>query len=76
MSPYSDGYPYTAKAGCPTDAGRRRTRGGTGWHDAGRELVEGDGGELDSAPGQIAIQTIGQVAAIEPVGPLPQVASR
>jgi hypothetical protein len=48
--------------------------GGTDGHDAGRELVIGNGGALDRAPDQIAIQTIGQVAAIEPVGPLPQVA--
>ena len=34
----------------------------------------GDGGAFDSASDQIAIQTIGQIAAIEPVGPLPQVA--
>src|ERR1700720_2241096 len=44
------------------------------WYGAGLELVVGDGGALDRAADQIAIQTIGQVAAIEPVGPLPQVA--
>ena len=34
----------------------------------------GDDGALDSEADQKAIQTIGQVEAIEPVGPLPQVA--
>ena len=48
--------------------------GSAGWHGAGLKLVVGDGGALDSAAEQIAIQTIGQVAAIEPVGPIPQVA--
>ena len=41
---------------------------------AGYELVVSDGGALNSAPDQISIQTVGQVAAIEPVGPLPRVA--
>ena len=58
----------------PTIAGRRRNTCGAGRHGAGFELVVGDGGALDSAPNQIAIQTIGQIAAIEPVGPFPQVA--
>jgi hypothetical protein len=47
---------------------------GTSQQGAGFEMVVGDGGALDSPPDQIAIQTVGQVAAIEPVGPLPQVA--
>ena len=48
--------------------------GSAGRYGAGLELVVGDGGAFDSAPDQIAVQTIGQVAAIEPVGPLAQVA--
>ena len=55
-------------------SGKPADTGGTGRHSAGFELVVGNGGALDSAPDQIAIQTVGQVAAIEPVGPLPQVA--
>jgi len=47
---------------------------GTAGHGAGPELIIGDGGAFDGAPDEIAVQTIGQVAAIEPVGPLPQVA--
>jgi hypothetical protein len=43
-------------------------------HGAGLELIVGDGGAFDGAPDEIAVQTIGQVAAIEPVGPFPQVA--
>jgi hypothetical protein len=43
------------------------------WH-TGSELVVGDGGALNGAPDQVTIQTVGQVAAFEPVGPLPQVA--
>ena len=58
----------------PNCCGKAADTGGTGRHDAGGELVIGKGGALDSAPDQIAIQTVGQVAAIEPVGPLPQVA--
>jgi len=41
---------------------------------AGLELIVGDGGAFDGAPDQIAVQTVGQVAAIEPVGPFPKVA--
>ena len=48
--------------------------GGAGRHGTSCELVVGDGGALNGAPDQVTIQTIGQVAAIEPVGPLPQVA--
>jgi hypothetical protein len=65
-------YPYPAEAGSLTFA-RASDTGGTGRHGAGYDLVVSDGGALDSAPDQISIQTIGQVAAIEPVGPLPQV---
>ena len=58
----------------PNCCGKAADTGGTGRHDAFCELVVGDGGALDSAPNQVAIQTVGQVAAIEPIGPLPQVA--
>jgi hypothetical protein len=55
-------------------SGKAAERGGTSQQSARFELVVGDGGALDSPPDQIAIQTGGQVAAIEPVGPFPQVA--
>jgi hypothetical protein len=58
----------------PNYCGKAADTGGTGRHGAGFELVVGDGGTLDSAPNQVAIQTVGQVAAIKSVGPLPQVA--
>ena len=58
----------------PNCCGKAADTGGTGQQEAGCELVVGDGGAFDSASDQIAIQTIGQIAAIEPVGPLPQVA--
>ena len=58
----------------PNHNGKAANAGSAGRYDAGLELVVGDGGALDSAPDQIAIQTVGQVAAIESVGPLPQVA--
>jgi hypothetical protein len=47
---------------------------GTAGHGAGGELIIGDGGAFDGAPDEVAVQTIGHIAAIEPVGPLPQVA--
>src|SRR5205807_9473085 len=47
---------------------------GAAWHSAGLELVVSDGGAFDSAPDQVAVQAVGQVAAIEPVGPFPQIA--
>src|SRR5438045_2741092 len=37
-------------------------------------MVLSDGGAFDSAPDQVAVQAVGQVAAIEPVGPFPQIA--
>jgi hypothetical protein len=40
---------------------------------AGGELVVGDGGAFDGAADEVAVQTIGQVAAIEPVGPFPEI---
>src|SRR5208337_3753284 len=43
---------------------------------AGLELIVGDGGAFDGAPDQIAVQTVGQVAAIEPIGPFPKVARK
>jgi hypothetical protein len=58
----------------PNHNGKAANAGSAGRYGAGLELVIGDGGALDSAPDQIAVQTVGQVAAIEPVGPLPQVA--
>jgi hypothetical protein len=66
---------YPAKAGCPT-CGKAANAGGAGRHGAGFELVVGDSGAVDSAPDQVMIQIVGQVAAIEPVGPLPQVARK
>jgi hypothetical protein len=51
-------------------AGRRRSRVAP----AAILPAVSDGGALDSAPDQIAIRTVGQVAAIEPIGPLPQMA--
>ena len=58
----------------PNHNGKAADAGSAARYGAGLELVVGDGGALDSAPDQIAIQTVGQVAAIEPVGPLPQIA--
>src|SRR6516162_5883831 len=58
----------------PNHNGKAADTGSAARYGAGLELVVGDGGALDSAPDQIAVQTVGQVAAIEPVGPLPQVA--
>jgi hypothetical protein len=46
----------------PNCCGQAADTGGTSRHSAGFELVVGDGGALDSAPDQIAIQTVGQVA--------------
>ena len=42
----------------PNCCGKAADTGGTSRHDAGRELVIGKGGALDSAPDQIAIQTV------------------
>ena len=58
----------------PNRSGRARDASSAGRYGAGLELVVSDGGALHSAPDQIAIQPVGQVAAIEPVGPLSQVA--
>jgi len=58
----------------PNHHGKAANAGSAGWHGAGLKPAVGDGGALDSAAEQIAIQTIGQVAAIEPVEPLPQIA--
>ena len=58
----------------PDHCGKAADPDGIGRHGAGFELVVGDAGALYSAPNQVAIQTVGRVAAIEPVGPLPQVA--
>jgi hypothetical protein len=41
--------------------------------DAGDELVVGDGSAFDGAADQVTVQTIGQIAAIEPVGPFPEI---
>src|SRR6516162_3304258 len=51
----------------PNHNGKAANAGSAGRYDAGLELVVGDGGALDSSPDQIAIQTVGQVAAIESV---------
>ena len=37
-------------------------------------MVVSDGGAFDGAPDEVAVQTVGQVAAIEPLGPFPQIA--
>jgi hypothetical protein len=58
----------------PNHDGKAANAGSAGRHGAGCELVVGDGGGLDSAPDQIAIHTVEQVAAIKSVGPPPQVA--
>ena len=50
----------------PNHNGKAADAGSAARYGAGLELVVGDGGALDSAPDQIAIQTVGQVAAIEP----------
>ena len=44
------------------------------WHGAGLELIVGDGGAFDGAPNEVAVQPIGQIAAVEPVGPFPKIA--
>ncbi len=51
--------------------------GGRDWrhrHGAGFELVVGDGGAFDGAADQKPVQPVGQVAAIEAVGPFAQIA--
>ena len=58
----------------PNHNGKAADAGAASRYGAGLELVVGDGGALDSAADQIAVQAVGQVAAIKPVGPLPQVA--
>jgi hypothetical protein len=55
-------------------SGKAPDASGAGRGGAGCELIVGDGGALDGAADQIAIQTVGQVAVIEPVGALPQIA--
>jgi hypothetical protein len=48
-------------------SGKASEVSGGGVHDTGCELVVGDSGALDRAPDQVAIQTVWQIAAIEPV---------
>jgi hypothetical protein len=43
------------------------------WQDTGLGLVLGDGGAFDGAADEVIVQTVGQVAAIEPVGPFPEI---
>jgi S-adenosylhomocysteine hydrolase len=57
----------------PNCYGKAADTGSAGRQGTGCELVVGDGSALNGAPDQVTIQTVGQVAAIEPVGPLPQV---
>ena len=38
------------------------------------ELIVGDGGAFDGAPNEVAVQPVGQVATIKPVGPFPKIA--
>ena len=33
-----------------------------------------DGGAFDGAPNEVAVQSVGQIAAVEPVGPFPKIA--
>jgi hypothetical protein len=47
---------------------------GAVWHGACLELIVGDCGAFDDAANEVAVQPVGQVAAIEPVGPFPQIA--
>src|SRR5437588_2773422 len=65
--------PYRAKAGC-TINGKPPDPLCTAWHGACPELIVSDGGALDGAPNEVAVQPIGQIAAIEPVGPFPKIA--
>jgi hypothetical protein len=58
----------------PNCCGKAANTGGTGQQEAGCELVVADGGAFDSVSDQIAIQTIGQIAAIEPVAEVEQAA--
>jgi hypothetical protein len=44
------------------------------WHGACLELIVSDGGAFDGAPNEVAVQPVGQIAAIEPVGPFPEIA--
>ena len=54
------------KSRLPNHNGEAAAAGCAGRYGAGHELVVGDGGAFDSAADQIAVQTVGQVAAIEP----------
>jgi hypothetical protein len=58
----------------PNCCGKAANTGGAGRHGTSCELVVGYGDALNGAPDQITILTVRQVAAIQPVGPLPQVA--
>ena len=54
--------------------GKSASAGGAAGHGAGFELVVGDGSAFDGAADQITVQGVGQVTAVEAVGPLSQVA--
>jgi hypothetical protein len=58
----------------PNCSGKPANAVGASRHRAGFELVVGNGGAFDGAADQIAIQAVGQVAAIEAAGPFPQIA--
>jgi nitronate monooxygenase len=49
---------------------------GAAGQSARLELVVGDGGAFDGAPDEVTVQPVGQVAAIEPVGPFAKIARR
>src|SRR3984893_18335301 len=72
--PTSTLYPPLAKKGLCNRRGKPPDTAGAAGQGARFELIVGDGGAFDGAPNEVAVQPVGQVAAIEPIGPLPQVA--
>src|ERR1700730_6935007 len=72
--PTSTLYPPLAKKGLCNRRGKPPDTAGAAGQGACLELIIGDGGAFDGAPNEVAVQPVGQVAAIEPIGPLPQVA--
>src|ERR1700731_2005717 len=72
--PTSTLYPHLAKKGLCNRRGKPPDTAGAAGQGSFPELIIGDGGAFDGAPNEVAVQPVGQVAAIEPVGPFPKIA--
>src|ERR1700694_436487 len=72
--PTSTLYPHLAKKGLCNRRGKPPDTVGAAGQGACLELIVGDGGAFDGAPDEVAVQPVGQVATIEPVGPFPKIA--